>query len=138
MAQDIGTVQDIEGKFFAKDTNGNIIELHKGDIITQDMLVFGDKSNPASAKIEVLVSDYIVTINGSQEQLFDSYTVATEDFNIEEALAQNSVNEALDTSLYTDDVPSEENKADDEIVLPDDATAAGEEVLEGGLSLIHI
>jgi len=136
MATIIGQVQNIDGKFFTKNQDGQITELHLGDVITKDMLVFGDKANPSNAKLQVLMSDenYIVTINGSQEQLFDSYTVDSDDVNIEEALAQSSIDTALTQdidSLLNDD----DNTNPDDIVLPDEATAAGDETLEGGESV---
>jgi len=37
----IGTVKTLNGEFFAKDSHGDIVELHVGDKITQDMVVFG-------------------------------------------------------------------------------------------------
>ena len=36
----IGRVTEIEGIFFAEDAKGNVIELHKGDAVMNDMLVF--------------------------------------------------------------------------------------------------
>ena len=47
----IGKIESITGKFFAKDLSGKVIELKVGDTITENMVVFGDKNNPASAAI---------------------------------------------------------------------------------------
>lgn len=37
----IGTVKELSGNFFAKDEHGDVKELHVGDPITKDMLVYG-------------------------------------------------------------------------------------------------
>ena len=50
----IGTVKGIEGKFFAKDADGNIVELSNGDSIMEGMIVFGDQDNPSTAYINIV------------------------------------------------------------------------------------
>ena len=121
MATVIGTVQGIDGKFFAKDANGNIVELKNGDAITQDMTVFGDKSNPESATIKIAIVDggEIVSINGTQEQLFESYLNNTD--GVDATLAQESVSGAEGILAALED----SEKATEDGV--DEETAAGED-----------
>ena len=73
MKTTIGTVQNIEGTFYAKDSSGNIIELHAGDRISSDMIVYGDKANDSSAKIGIKMIGLheVVNLEGSAKQLFD-------------------------------------------------------------------
>ena len=77
----IGKVQGLEGKFFARDTEGNVVELHNGDTISENMTVFGDKSNPSSAYINIVMidTDQKIVIAGNSEQTFDSSLNNTED-----------------------------------------------------------
>ncbi|NOR58398.1 MAG: hypothetical protein GQ474_07735, partial [Sulfurimonas sp.] len=125
MATIIATVKGLEGKFFAKDAVGNIIELKNGDFITQDMLVFGDKSNLASATIEIAMFDNNdkIVLTGTQEQAFDSSLIDGESY--ESGLASKSVKDALDEDLYADEDAIGKEDKEDLAVL--DETAAGEE-----------
>ena len=126
MAKIIAKVENVEGKFFSKDADGNVEELSSGDIITQGMTVFGDKSNNSDASISMSREDgkgNIVLI-ADQEQLFDASLA--EDSNVEEALAQDSV-----MGLFTDGENTEEENADAENTNADDVdeqeTESGEE-----------
>ncbi|MFK5936899.1 MAG: DUF5801 repeats-in-toxin domain-containing protein, partial [Sulfurimonas sp.] len=124
----IGTVQGLEGKFFAKDADGNVVELKNGDSITKDMVVFGDKSNAATASIKIAMadSDEIVAIVGTDEQLFDSSLVDGPSF--EEGLAKDSIENILDPSMHAE-ADADETKIDE--AAANDETAAGDETLGG-------
>jgi len=126
----VGTVKILEGEYFVKDSNGNVIELHVGDKITQDMTVFGAKTNSETANIQIamLSSDQTIELTGSQEQTFDASLV--EDGNIEDPLANASVKDALDSSIYAQ-IGAGENtdKADD--VIASDTTSAPDETAAG-------
>ena len=117
----IGTVKGMDGKFFAKDADGNVIELSNGDSITQGMIVFGDKSNSSAShiNIEQLNGDADIAIVGKNEQMFDSSLIEEETF--EEGLSLQSVSDAL----VLDDLEESETSADDL------ETAAGEEAASG-------
>ncbi|WP_324172532.1 hypothetical protein [Sulfurimonas sp.] len=124
MATKIATVSNLEGKFFAKDKDGNVVELKNGDTIFEDMTVFGDKNNPASEKIQFAMnngSDDVV-LNGTQEQTFDSSL--NDEPSEESGLSKESVEKALIKELYV-----QEDKTDtkDEDLGILDETAAGEE-----------
>ncbi|MCK9491464.1 MAG: hypothetical protein M0Q24_05185 [Sulfurimonas sp.] len=124
MAVVIATVKEIEGTFFAKDSSSNIIELKKGDVITKDMLVFGDKSNSSSAKIEMNVEGgSSIVLNATQEQLFDASLI--DELSQEEGLTELSIKKALDESLYAQEDAEAKQENEDLALL--DETAAGEE-----------
>ena len=88
----IGKVQSLEGKFFAKDTEGNVVALHNGDTITDNMTVFGANNNPASAYINIVMinSKEEIIIAGNSEQIFDASLYSDE--IMEAALAEENVN----------------------------------------------
>ncbi|MCG3663781.1 hypothetical protein L5F37_10220, partial [Aliarcobacter butzleri] len=70
----VGIVKILEGGvFYAKDSSGNIRELNIGDIILENEVVFGDSSNPTSAKVEMELSgNDVIVLNQGQQQLIDS------------------------------------------------------------------
>ncbi|MDN5043962.1 hypothetical protein O8C80_11565, partial [Aliarcobacter butzleri] len=70
----VGIVKILEGGvFYAKDSSGNIRELNIGDVILENEVVFGDSSNPTSAKVEMELSgNDIIVLNQAQQQLIDS------------------------------------------------------------------
>ena len=124
MAVIIGTVKGLEGKFFAKDTNQNILELKNGDAITQGMTVFGDKANQVSANIEIVILNdgQIVSINGSLEQYFDSSLHSQE--SVDGAIAHENIHGSDGILAALED--SEKNTEDD-VENADEETAAGED-----------
>ncbi|WP_323585785.1 hypothetical protein [Aliarcobacter butzleri] len=70
----VGVVKILEGGvFYAKDSSGNIRELNIGDVILENEVVFGDSSNPTSAKVEMELSgNDVIVLNQGQQQLIDS------------------------------------------------------------------
>ena len=133
MATIIGTVKDLDGKFFAKDTDGNVVELKEGDVITEGMVVFGDKGNLESDAINIAMENGVedIMLSGLEEQLFDSSL--TDDSNFDDALALDSVNDALNGDLYADEDLDESGNAEE--FINTDETASGTEVpktSEGG------
>ena len=70
----VGIVKILEGGvFYAKDSSGNIRELNIGDVILENEVVFGDSSNPTSAKVEMELSgNDVIVLNQGQQQLIDS------------------------------------------------------------------
>ncbi|MFT5659970.1 MAG: hypothetical protein ACI9TV_000604, partial [Sulfurimonas sp.] len=122
----IGKVQGLEGKFFAKDTEGNVVELQNGNTITENMTVFGDKNNPASAYINVVMIDSKeeIIIAGNSEQTFDASLHSDE--TMEAALAEENVNGSEGVlAALEDDKTDTENEED--LAILDEDTAAGEE-----------
>lgn len=53
MSTIIGTVINIQGIFYTKDSSQNITQIHQGDTIGVNVIVFGDKNNPSSAEISI-------------------------------------------------------------------------------------
>ncbi|MFW3383096.1 hypothetical protein ACN2C1_00085 [Aliarcobacter butzleri] len=70
----VGVVKILEGGvFYRKDSSGNIRELNIGDVILENEVVFGDSSNPTSAKVEMELSgNDVIVLNQAQQQLIDS------------------------------------------------------------------
>lgn len=93
----LGKVDLIEGKFFAEDVNGDVVELKNGDEIAEGMTVYGDSSNSASAMINVAIegSGEIISLSGSDKQLFDNSLVNVDD---ETAAGEENVDGSGDTS----------------------------------------
>ena len=119
----IGKVTQIQGVFLAKDTTGNVVELKSGDVITKGMVVFGLKTNPSDAHIEIMMTNDNITValNGTQKQLFDSSVVESTNDN-EESIAKENAIAAIESGIYTQDDKSDEE--DDNSDVPDE-TAAG-------------
>ena len=126
MATQIGKIIGLDGKFFAKDASGDIVELKNGDAITSDMIVYGDSSNLSTNSIEIAMQGgrENITLFGSQEQAFDSSL--TDSPNEEEALAADAVKEALDDAIYAEADATQKSDTDDALI-DDMDTAAGEE-----------
>jgi len=129
----IGRVTEIEGRFFAEDAKGNVIELHKGDAVMNDMLVFGDKSNPKTATINIsmLSRDEIFSLDGTQEQLFDISVV--DETTESEGLSPKNVKESIDKSIYSEETSDQQNTEVDQGIL--DETEAGQDKAPVGQSL---
>ncbi|PHQ64700.1 MAG: hypothetical protein COB99_08220, partial [Sulfurimonas sp.] len=109
----IGSVETLNGKFFAKDAEGNIIELKIGDEITQDMIVFGDEENSASANIKMamLNDEEAVVVEANGERSFDeSISFEDEEFDLD----LSSEEEAETTADDEDEEFDEETESGDE------------------------
>ncbi|MBU4025024.1 hypothetical protein KKF31_07680, partial [bacterium] len=121
----VGKVEAVEGKFFAKDSSGNVIELHLGDMITSDMLVYGDKSNSSSSSIQIalVALGEIINLNGTEQQLFDSSLVA--DSSESEGINPENVKIALEKTALADKNEIAKDAKEELAIL--DETAAGEE-----------
>ena len=128
----IGTVQNIEGTFYAKDSSGNVIELHKGDSISSNMLVYGDKANSSSSKIgiKMLNLNEVVNLEGTIKQQFDMSLMS--DTRESEGLEPENIMAALDKSIYVDE--KQENLEDEEDIANIDETAGGDEQAVTGQS----
>jgi len=128
MQEVIAIVKEISGKFYAKDADGNIIELHVGDKITKDMLVFGADDNAANAHIKIVIEnlDQVVMLRGSEQQLFDLSLI--DDTHLAEFISPKSIEKAIEkTTGYTEDdgaVQEKEGSISEE-------TAAGNEAVVG-------
>ncbi|NOR57377.1 MAG: hypothetical protein GQ474_02525, partial [Sulfurimonas sp.] len=104
----IGSVENLDGKFFAKDAEGNVVELKTGDEITQDMIVFGDENNPASAtmKIAMIGDREDMIIEANNEESFD------EDLELELGGEEEKISEE-DDEVFDEETESGDEKAKD-------------------------
>ena len=128
MKTPVGIVQSIVGKFFEKDSHGNVIELKVGDRITENKIIFGDSNNPASAAIKIsMVTDHnnIIALHGSQEQLFDSSLVRDEN-TVGDVIAKDSVLKAWNVGLNTGENTIADNAKDKKDDIANEETAAGQ------------
>ena len=124
----VGTVKNLSGKFFAKDTSGNIVELKNGDTISEGVTVFGDKNNPVTASIKIAMSsdNSVISLHGAQQQLFDSSTV--QDANtVDDALSKNGVDTSLNSDTYANDNAISDDKADNKDQVVNGDTSAGDD-----------
>ena len=105
----IGKVVSIEGKFFAKDQNGNIRELSKGDNIFEGETVIGDVNNNDANNIIVNLEDGSdIQVFANESQVFDAFlskTLFTEDETVTDTQSINTI-----TSLEDIDTASGEEK----------------------------
>jgi VCBS repeat-containing protein len=68
----IGVVENLDGKFYVEDENGNLVELQNGDIITEGMKIVGDSTNSESSKCEISgTNEEAIVVKGSGEQVID-------------------------------------------------------------------
>uniref|UniRef100_UPI00165F13C9 Ig-like domain-containing protein n=1 Tax=Sulfurimonas indica TaxID=2508707 RepID=UPI00165F13C9 len=126
----IGTVKEISGKFYAKDEHGDIVELHVGDKISKDMLVFGADGNSPSAhiKIGMMNLEQALELTGLEKQIFDLSLI--EDNNLDEFISPNNIDKAIEkTGVYAEDDATDKEKEGS----IDDETAAGSEAVVGHL-----
>ena len=128
MSTIIGKVQGLEGRVFAKDADGNVVELDHGDEITQGMTVFGDSSNSTSDMITVAMvgTGQVVNLSGSGEQLFDSSLVDEEE--VDAALAEETVESANGIVAELEENETTDTDNQEEVT---DVTAAGEVNVNG-------
>ncbi|MDF1879384.1 hypothetical protein JHD46_07015, partial [Sulfurimonas sp. SAG-AH-194-C20] len=135
MQNTIATVQGVKGQFFSKDLDGNVVALKEGDIITEGMLVFGDKSNSSTAQIEMSRADGTqnITLTQNQEQVFDASLSGGDSLedaglfsdSIDDALTQTA---GLDEDIYSDEVLSDAGEEEDS--ADDEETTAGDEKIK--------
>ena len=57
MAIIMGTIETIQGTFFAKDTFGNTSKLSLGNEIEEGTIIFGDKGNNDKDSISISMKD---------------------------------------------------------------------------------
>ncbi len=97
MKEIIGTVTNIqEGVFTLKTPNGKTKSLLKGDVILKGEVVFGEAINTDLSTIQISLNDEReITLNGTQEQLFDSSLLASNFENEELAFEKDGLDETL-------------------------------------------
>ena len=129
----IGIVKELSGKFYAKDADGKVTELHTGDKVLKGMVVYGADGNSAKAhvNIDVKSNGEILEVHGNQQQLFD-LSLIQDHGNNGESLSQKNIDQALDkTGVYAEDgATNDKEKAGS---INDDETAAGSEAVVGHL-----
>ncbi len=127
MKTPIGVIQSIVGKFYEKDASGNVMELKVGDRITENKIIFGDTNNPASAAIKItMVTDHnhVVTLYGSQEQLFDA-SLVQDASTVGDVIAKESVLTAWNAGILTKEDAVSDDAKDKKDDIVNDETAAG-------------
>lgn len=118
--QTIGKVSNLTGKFFAKDLDGNIVELKQGDEIVEGMIVYGDSTNNKSDSINItLNNNEVISMLSSQEQIFDNSMVSNIEDVSDDILNATSFDAFLDLLF--------ENEGDEDI-LEEETTEGNEEV----------
>ncbi|MBL3520244.1 hypothetical protein H0A43_07130, partial [Arcobacter lanthieri] len=129
----LGIVKSMtEGTFYLKDSMGNIKELKIGDKIAINDIVFGDKLNTASAKIDIeLEGNDVIVVNQDNDQLFDS-SLSTVTFGNEEiTFNKQSVDEILSAwNKAQNSIDDMETAAGD--VTEQETNAGNEETEDGG------
>ncbi|MFV7789341.1 hypothetical protein ACNO6Z_00640 [Aliarcobacter lanthieri] len=129
----LGIVKSMtEGTFYLKDSMGNIKELKIGDKILINDIVFGDKLNTASAKIDIeLEGNDVIVVNQDNDQLFDS-SLSTVTFGNEEiTFNKQSVDEILSAwNKAQNSIDDMETAAGD--VTEQETNAGNEETEDGG------
>ncbi|MCD4757792.1 MAG: cadherin-like domain-containing protein [Arcobacteraceae bacterium] len=97
MADVIGKVEGLEGKFFVKDPQGNIRELQNGDEVYEGDTIVPDTNNPTTATVTIAPNNGTppLKINSAQEQMLDK-TLLNEGLNNQElAFNPETVQDAL-------------------------------------------
>ncbi|MEA1956033.1 MAG: hypothetical protein U9N02_06025, partial [Campylobacterota bacterium] len=91
----IGVVQNLDGTFYVKDADGNVVELQNGDVIEEGMVIVGDDGNPSSATVEIVnSSNESLVLSGTGEQTLDASFL--ENFSSESSDVSASNEERLD------------------------------------------
>ncbi|WP_418179504.1 hypothetical protein ACNSOO_02040 [Aliarcobacter lanthieri] len=129
----LGIVKSMtEGTFYLKDSMGNTKELKIGDEIVKNDVVFGDKLNTASAKIDIeLEGNDVVVVNQDNDQLFDT-SLSTVTFGNEEVtFNKQSIDEILSAwNKAQNSIDDIETAAGD--VTEQETNAGNEEAEDGG------
>ena len=120
MAKVVATVQDIQGRFYAKDAQGDVVELSVGDPIEEGMLVFADSNNAPQETIELTtVAGEDVVLTSQEEQLFDT-TLSDNSFDeMDTALQEESLDTLIASTQDLKEMEEEEESFEEE-------TTAGE------------
>ena len=125
MTEAIGKIEGLEGKFFVKDSQGNIRELKNGDEVYEGETIIPDGNNTPSATISIASNDGTkpLLLTSENEQFLDK-TLLNEALDNEElAFNPESINEILALNVTTED--NTENVETVTFLLED-----GEEVLQ--------
>lgn len=125
MASLTGIINNLEGKFYAEDENGNVRVLNIGDEINQGEKVFGDANNPAESILEIQTTELeTFNVKGTESLVFDASTNSALLENEEVAFSQDSQwLQGDNTPPIEGEVLADASNAD----LPEEAAAAGQE-----------
>jgi hypothetical protein len=136
--QTIGKVSNLTGKFFAKDLDGNIVELKQGDEIVEGMIVYGDSANNKSDSINItLNNNEVISMLSSQEQIFDNSMVSNIDDVSEDILNAESFDAFLDLLFVNEgdaDILEEETTEGNEEVDPQSEDGANFAARDGSIT----
>ncbi|WP_455756579.1 hypothetical protein [Sulfurimonas sp.] len=135
MSEAIGKVSSLDGKFYAKATDGSLREISQGDEIYEGEVIVGNTNNSAiDSAIVTLDNATDIIVLGTQSQLFDASlydqafseddTVSSVE-SIEEMFDESVSDDALNDDIFDDSVMDE--------TTDDVETEAGEE--DSGKSL---
>ncbi len=123
----IGVVANLTGKFFAKDMNGNVIELKNGDSIIEGMTVFGDSLNSATDVINIaLNNNQNISLFSNQKQLFDNSMVD----DIQDITEDNVNESSFDDFIKL--LASAQAQEEGEEIAEEETTEGNEEIKESG------
>lgn len=115
MAQVIGKVEKLEGKFYVQDENGNIKELKLGDEVRENEIIIGDDSNADLARVIIAIngsSDTIEILSNSQLKLDNTLLNQTPDSDLV-STTKESLNDALQ-SVETQKTQNNQNEETNE------------------------
>lgn len=129
MAQVIGKVEELEGKFYVQDENGNIKELKLGDEVRENEIIIGDDANSNIAKLIISIngsSETIEVLSTSQLRLDNTLLNQTPDSDLV-STTKESLNEALQT-IETEDNQNEEIDGEEENLELDFVDRTGDEI----------
>ena len=132
MAQVIGKINDLDGSFFIKDTEGNISAAKIGDTLNAGDVLLGSGSNNNNNFATVLLADNSKAINiiGNEQQLFDE-TMLTLELNSDTVVLDEELNESLLLESTNNIVEEETNNEQATLTVEEienlDAAAAGDE-----------
>ncbi|MAD42158.1 MAG: hypothetical protein CL623_07175, partial [Arcobacter sp.] len=135
MMKEIGIIKSIDnGKFYFKDTDGNVIELKVGDKVFLGMEIYGDDTNTLDSVLilEFINSNELIDIRG-----FDSVHFTQEYFDF---LIKNDLNVKEDLFVKSDELTSKEINPKDflsEIEKLKPAGAGVEDIVDNGNTLIN-
>ena len=90
MATLLGTISNLDGKFYAKSQDGSLRELSIGDAIYEGEIVVGDSANGSVDSLIVSMDDgNDIVVLGSQTQSFDA-SLTPETFSEDETVTEPS------------------------------------------------
>jgi VCBS repeat-containing protein len=122
---EIGTVQNLDGTFYVKDADGNLVELKNGDVITEGMVIIGDDSNPTTAKVEISSnSGEPIVLSGSGEQTLDATFL--ESYSNESEQVEESNEERTEEIANESEETTENTEINEEVQANDDSFEATE------------